>query len=63
VAKGLGHTISSENKTTLLAMGLVFDGIEGLEATELGRRRVERGDMRGEEWSTDLVEQSPGNAR
>ena len=61
VAKGLGHTISDENKKALLAMGLAFDGIEGLEATELGRRRVERGDMRGEEWSTDLVEPSPGN--
>jgi hypothetical protein len=60
VAKGLGHTISNENKITLLAMGLAFDGIEGLEATELGRRRVERGDMRGEEWSSDLLERSPG---
>ena len=60
VAKGLGHTISNENKITLLAMGLAFDGIEGLEATELGRRRVERGNMRGEEWSSDLLERSPG---
>ena len=56
VAKGLGHTISNENKMALLAMGLALDGIDGVEVTELGRRRVERGDMRGEELSTDLFE-------
>jgi hypothetical protein len=56
----LAHTVSNENKTALLAMGLALDGLDGLEVTELGRRRVERGDIRGEEWSSDLLERSPG---
>jgi hypothetical protein len=55
----VAHTVSNEHKTVLFAMGLIMDGIEGLEVTELGRRRIERGDIRGEEWFSDLLERSP----
>ena len=42
VSNGLVNTVSSEHKDVLLAMGLVFEGLDGLEVTAVGRRRLER---------------------